>query len=177
MDLSILAAMGSLSVIRTTLRDYVRDAEEIAWRAGEMFDLWRDGRLKIKIGHTYRLAEAGTAQAVVMDDAGPDGDRPAAASRQRRIMGDENECHLPARLFGKEEIGDLPAGLLVEIARRLVGYQQARVAGQCHGNDDPLTQSARQLVRIVPLKALEPDHFDELLGHLVALCCRYSAQL
>ena len=50
MDLSILASMGSLSVIRTTLRDYVRDAEEIAWRAGEMFALWRAGRMKIKIG-------------------------------------------------------------------------------------------------------------------------------
>jgi NADPH2:quinone reductase len=63
MDLSILAAMGSLSVIRTALRDYVRDSEEIAWRTGEMFDLWRDGRMKVKIGHTYKLAEAGTAQA------------------------------------------------------------------------------------------------------------------
>ena len=63
MALSILAAMGSLSVIRTALRDYVRDSEEIAWRTGEMFDLWRDGRMKVKIGHTYKLAEAGTAQA------------------------------------------------------------------------------------------------------------------
>lgn len=62
-DLSILASLGSLSVIRTTLKDYVRDAEEIDWRAGEMFDLWRDGKLKIKIGHTYPLAEAATAQA------------------------------------------------------------------------------------------------------------------
>ena len=62
MDLSILASMGSLSVIRTTLRDYVRDAEEIAWRAGEMFDLWRDGRMNIKIGHTYPLADAASAQ-------------------------------------------------------------------------------------------------------------------
>jgi NADPH2:quinone reductase len=61
MDLSILARMGSLSVIRTTLGHYVRDAEEIAWRAGEMFDLWRDGRMKIKVGHTYALADAATA--------------------------------------------------------------------------------------------------------------------
>ncbi|MEE2760782.1 MAG: quinone oxidoreductase [Pseudomonadota bacterium] len=58
MDLSILASMGSLSVIRTTLGHYVRDAEEIAWRAGEMFDLWREGRMKISVGQTYPLAEA-----------------------------------------------------------------------------------------------------------------------
>ena len=63
MDLSILARMGSLAVVRTTLRDYVRDAAEIGWRTGEMFDLWRDGKLKIKIGQTYPLEEAAHAHA------------------------------------------------------------------------------------------------------------------
>ena len=62
-DLSILARLGSLSVARTTLRDYVRDEKEIGWRTGEMFELWKKGKLKIKIGRTYPLAEAAQAHA------------------------------------------------------------------------------------------------------------------
>jgi len=63
MDLGILARMGSLSLIRTTLKDFVRDKEEISWRDSEMFDLWQAGKLKIKIGQTYPLEEAAQAQA------------------------------------------------------------------------------------------------------------------
>lgn len=63
MNLGILAQKGSLAVVRTTLRDYVRDADEIGWRTGEMFDLWRDGRLKLKVGHTYPLEDAAQAHA------------------------------------------------------------------------------------------------------------------
>jgi NADPH2:quinone reductase len=62
-DTSILSGKGSLSLCRPMLGDFVRDREEIAWRAGEMFDLWRAGRLKIKIGRTYPLADAATAHA------------------------------------------------------------------------------------------------------------------
>ena len=62
-DLSMLAQMGSLSVARTTLKDHVRDAEEIAWRSGELFDLWRDGKMKISIGKVYPLSEASRAHA------------------------------------------------------------------------------------------------------------------
>ena len=62
-DLSMLAQMGSLSVARTTLKDYVRDEEEIAWRSGELFDLWRDRKIKISIGEVYPLSEAARAHA------------------------------------------------------------------------------------------------------------------
>lgn len=62
-DTNILTEKGSLSLARATLRDFVADADEIAWRAGELFDLWRDGGLRIKIGATYPLAEAATAHA------------------------------------------------------------------------------------------------------------------
>ncbi len=63
MNLGILAQKGSLAVARTTLRDYARDKAEIGWRTGEMFELWRDGRLKIKIGRTYPLVDAAQAHA------------------------------------------------------------------------------------------------------------------
>ena len=62
-DTSILATKGSLVLSRVTLRDFVIDADEIAWRASELFDLWAADQLKIKIGQTYPLAEAGTAHA------------------------------------------------------------------------------------------------------------------
>jgi len=61
LNLATLGPMGSLAVTRTTLKDHVRDKEEIAWRAGELFDLWRDGKMTIAIGETYPLSEAAQA--------------------------------------------------------------------------------------------------------------------
>lgn len=60
-DTGILSAKGSLSLSRPMLGDFVRDREEIAWRTGELFDLWEGGGLKIKIGQEYPLADAITA--------------------------------------------------------------------------------------------------------------------
>ncbi len=62
-DTAILSDKGSLSLARVMLGDFVIDADEITWRAGELFDLWRDDRLKIRIGQSYPLAEAATAHA------------------------------------------------------------------------------------------------------------------
>ncbi|MEE8445509.1 MAG: quinone oxidoreductase, partial [Alphaproteobacteria bacterium] len=62
-DTAILSDKGSLSLARVMLGDFVIDADEIAWRAGELFDLWRDDRLKIRIGQSYPLAEAATGHA------------------------------------------------------------------------------------------------------------------
>jgi len=62
-DTAILSDKGSLSLARAMLGDFVTDAAETAWRSAELFDLWRDGRLKIRIGHTYDLCDAATAQA------------------------------------------------------------------------------------------------------------------
>lgn len=62
-DSNLLAEKGSLVLSRTTLRDFVADAEEIAWRAREMFELWAESRLRIRIGETYPLAEAARAHA------------------------------------------------------------------------------------------------------------------
>lgn len=62
-DTGILSAKGSLSLSRPMLGDFVRDLREIAWRAGELFELWTDGRLKIRIGQTYPLEQAARAHA------------------------------------------------------------------------------------------------------------------
>lgn len=60
-DTAILSAKGSLTLSRPMLGDFVRTREEISWRAGELFDLWSDGRLKIKIGQDYPLSDAAEA--------------------------------------------------------------------------------------------------------------------
>jgi len=61
-DTAILSKR-SLTISRPMLGDFVRDREEIAWRAGELFDLWQEGQLKIRIDETYPLADAATAHA------------------------------------------------------------------------------------------------------------------
>jgi NADPH2:quinone reductase len=52
-----------LALSRPMLGDFVRDRKEIAWRAGELFDLWQAGQLRIRIGRTYPLADGATAHA------------------------------------------------------------------------------------------------------------------
>ena len=62
-DTSTLATKGSLVLSRVTLRDFVFDGDEIAWRASELFDLWAADQLKIRSDRLIPLAEAGTAHA------------------------------------------------------------------------------------------------------------------
>ena len=56
-----LAAGGSLYLTRPTLSDYVADADELRWRAGELFERIGDGRLDVRIDRTVPLAEAADA--------------------------------------------------------------------------------------------------------------------
>ncbi len=60
-DLIRLSTMGSLYVTRPTLKDYVRTREELEERARDVFQWVADGSLKVRIGHTYPLAEAAQA--------------------------------------------------------------------------------------------------------------------
>ena len=56
-----LAAAGSVFLTRPTMTHYLRDAEERAWRAGDLFTAVQDGTLDVRIGATYPLAEAAKA--------------------------------------------------------------------------------------------------------------------
>lgn len=58
-----LNAAGSLFLTRPTLAHYVRDRAELLWRAQEVLGAVADGRLEIRIGGRYPLAEAGRAHA------------------------------------------------------------------------------------------------------------------
>lgn len=56
-----LNAGGSLSLTRPKLADFLANPQERLWRSSEVFGAAADGSLKVRIGATYPLAEAGRA--------------------------------------------------------------------------------------------------------------------
>jgi NADPH2:quinone reductase len=57
-DLIKLSQKGSLYVTRPTLVHYIATREDLEWRAGEVMEWVRSGKLKISIGHKYPLKDA-----------------------------------------------------------------------------------------------------------------------
>jgi NADPH2:quinone reductase len=53
-----LNTAGSVYLTRPTLVDYIADPDELAWRAGELFDAVRAGELNVRIGARYSLSDA-----------------------------------------------------------------------------------------------------------------------
>jgi NADPH2:quinone reductase len=53
-----LNAGGSLSLTRPKLADFLANPQERVWRSSEIFGAVADGSLDVRIGGTYRLAEA-----------------------------------------------------------------------------------------------------------------------
>ncbi len=60
-DPQILSRNGSLYLTRPTLGHYVVSRAELLERAGEVLGWVRDGRLKLRIGHEFPLADAAEA--------------------------------------------------------------------------------------------------------------------
>ena len=57
-----LNTAGSLYLTRPTLGNYVADRSELLWRVGDLFEWIAQGKLDVRIGGTYPLADAGRAQ-------------------------------------------------------------------------------------------------------------------
>ncbi len=57
-DLVALSTKGSLYVTRPTLVNYISTREELVARSGAVFAMMASGKLKLRIEHTYPLAEA-----------------------------------------------------------------------------------------------------------------------
>ena len=57
-DLIALSQKGSLYVTRPTLVNYIASREELMSRSGSVFAMISSGKLKLRIAHTYPLAEA-----------------------------------------------------------------------------------------------------------------------
>jgi NADPH2:quinone reductase len=60
-DPSILVAKGSLFLTRPTLQHYAATRDEVLSRANDLFRWVGKGELKVKVGHTFALAEAAKA--------------------------------------------------------------------------------------------------------------------
>jgi NADPH2:quinone reductase len=60
-DLVQLSQKGSLYVTRPTLGHYTVTTEELRARSGAVFKMIAEGQLKLRIEHTYSLADAATA--------------------------------------------------------------------------------------------------------------------
>jgi NADPH2:quinone reductase len=62
-DISRLAEMGSLTVTRPTLRDFVATSDELRRRARDLFAWTQAGEVTVHIGGIYRLDDAASAHA------------------------------------------------------------------------------------------------------------------
>ncbi|MCC3292785.1 quinone oxidoreductase [Arthrobacter sp. zg-Y1110] len=62
-DIQRLNSSGSLFLTRPTIAHYLLTPEERRWRARELFDAVLAGKLDVRIGQTYPLAEASRAHA------------------------------------------------------------------------------------------------------------------
>jgi len=60
-DVQTLNQKGSLFLTRPSLASYIADRAELEWRAGDILGSAARGALKVRIGHTYPLAEAAQA--------------------------------------------------------------------------------------------------------------------
>ena len=56
-----LSTMGSLYLTRPTMKDYIATREDLDWRAGDVLRWVTEGKLKLRLEHTYPLAEAAQA--------------------------------------------------------------------------------------------------------------------
>lgn len=63
MDLSLLAAKGSLFLTRPSLMTYTEKREDLLAHAQDLFDVVKKGAVKIEIGQTYPLKDAALAHA------------------------------------------------------------------------------------------------------------------
>jgi NADPH2:quinone reductase len=61
LDPMVLSTKGSLFVTRPTLVHYIATTEELRARAGAVFAMIAEGKLKMRIAHVYKLEEAAKA--------------------------------------------------------------------------------------------------------------------
>jgi NADPH2:quinone reductase len=60
-DLQRLNVNGSLFITRPTMASYITNRQELEIHMSEVFKLIMNGKLKIRIGHEYALAQAALA--------------------------------------------------------------------------------------------------------------------
>ena len=88
---------------------------------------------------------------------------------QRQIVGDENEAKSFTSLQLFEETDDFGLGVLVEVARRLVGEQKRRRVDQRTGNHHAALFATGHAVRIGVSAAGQTDTRQEIVGPRIGL--------
>ena len=78
------------------------------------------------------------------------------------IVGDEHDRHAETLLQRAQQIEDLRLDRHVERGRRLIGDEQIRFIGECHGDHDTLALAAGHFMRIGIDAALGFGNADEL---------------
>lgn len=61
----VLSSKGSLFMTRPTLAHYIATAEELAWRASDLFGWIADGSLKVRVDRSYPLERAADAHIAI----------------------------------------------------------------------------------------------------------------
>ena len=80
-----------------------------------------------------------------------------AASGECGVVGDENQRRAALLVTGKQQIDDLGAGRLVQIAGRLVGNEDRRPWSKCAGERHALLLTSGKLRRIVMWPLAQTD--------------------
>ncbi len=84
-------------------------------------------------------------------------------ARELAVVRDQDDRR-PAAVQVAQQVEDGAARAAVEVAGRLVGQDQRRLADQRPGDGDPLALAARELRRLVPEPVLEADALQRRLG-------------
>src|ERR1700690_2622595 len=107
---------------------------------------------------------SGNAISIVKDSSVHQPHQPLAASGQGRIMGDQHQSAAMAGRQLEHQVDDLAPGLAIQIARGLVGQQQAGLDGKGAGERHALLLAAGKLSGIMGEAMLQADGAKRLGG-------------
>ena len=101
-------------------------------------------RVRVRGRGAHELGWRGFHQSAGIHDQHPG----ARGECQPEVVGDEQQAHAAVLLDTPQQREDLALSGGIECRRRLIGHEQARIAGQHAGEGHPLQHPARQLERI-----------------------------
>src|SRR5581483_4130157 len=111
-----------------------------------------------------RVRGGGAGPPLLGDAAVADADDPVGDPRRLRIVADEHRRALVLAHELADERVDLVGRLGVELPRRLVGEEDARLVRECRAERDPLLLTARELRRPPVALVREADAREEVVG-------------
>ena len=102
--------------------------------------------------------------------------RAFAARGQGRIVGDQHQGGVVVAIQRKQQVADVMAGALVEVAGGFVGKQHARAMHECAGDRHALLLAAGQLGRVVSAARGQADRFQRVARALAGGTAAFQFQ-